>query len=149
MTTPSQQTPPSDKEDISALLDTVVKAVHDKDAGAVVAQFDPDAVIFDLAPPLSHRVDQQGWQDWFNTWEGPVERKSQDLNFTVMGDLAVVHGLYHESAISRDGGQPAEWWMRTTVALRRDTGRWKIIHEHTSVPYYMDGSLRAATDLRP
>ena len=149
MTTPSQQTPPSDKEDISALLDTVIKALHDKDAGAVVAPFDPDAVIFDLAPPLSHRVDQQGWQDWFDTWEGPVERKSQDLNFTVMGDLAVVHGLYHESAISRDGGQPAEWWMRTTVALRRDTGRWKIIHEHTSVPYYMDGSLRAATDLRP
>ena len=149
MATPTQKPPPSDEEDIRALLETVVKALHDKDAGAVVAHFDPGAVIFDLAPPLSHKVDLQGWQDWFDTWEGPVERKSRDLNFTVMGNLAVVHGLYHESAITKEGGHPAEWWMRATVALRKVAGRWKIIHEHTSVPYYMDGSFRAATDLKP
>jgi ketosteroid isomerase-like protein len=149
MTTLTQQTPSSDEEDIRALLETVVKALHDKDAGAVVAQFDPSAVIFDLAPPLSHRVDQQGWADWFDTWEGPVDRKSRDLAFTVMGDLALVHGLYHESATSKDDDQPAGWWMRVTVALRKDAGRWKIIHEHTSVPYHMDGSFRAATDLEP
>ena len=91
----------------------------------------------------------QGWQDWFDTWEGPVKRKSRDLSLTVMGDLAVVHGLHHESAITKDGGHPAEWWMRATEALRRDASCWKIIHEHTSVPYHMDGSFRAATDLKP
>ena len=84
MTTTTQQTPSSDNEGIRAVLETVNKALHDKDAGAVVAQFDPSAIIFDLAPPLSHRVDQQGWQDWFDTWEGPVERISRDLKFTLI-----------------------------------------------------------------
>jgi ketosteroid isomerase-like protein len=145
----TKKTPSSDIEDIRALLDTVNRAHHDKDAGAVVAQFDPDAVIFDLAPPLSHKLDQQGWVDWFDTWDGPVEQKSQDLNFTVMGDLAVVHGLYHVNATPKEGGDPAVWWMRATVALRKVGDSWKIIHEHTSVPYHMDGSFRAATDLDP
>lgn len=149
MTTTTQQTPSSDIEDIRALLETVNKALHDKDAGAVVAQFDPSAVIFDLAPPLSHRLDQQEWANWFDTWEGPVDREAQDLNFTVMGDLAVVHCLYHVKATTKEGGHPAVWWMRATVALRRDGDSWKIIHEHTSVPFHMDGSFRAATDLEP
>lgn len=149
MTTTAQQTQPSDNEAIRALLDTINKALHDKNASAVVAQFDPSGVVFDLAPPLSHKVDQQGWANWFDTWEGPVDRRSQDLKFIVMGDLAVVHGLYHVQATPKGGGDTAVWWMRATVALRRDGGSWKIFHEHTSVPFHMDGSFRAATDLKP
>ncbi|MGH3157151.1 MAG: nuclear transport factor 2 family protein, partial [Streptosporangiaceae bacterium] len=40
-------------------------------------------------------------------------------------------------------------WYRSTLGLRRLDGEWRIVHEHTSTPFYMDGSLRAATDLRP
>jgi PhnB protein len=40
-------------------------------------------------------------------------------------------------------------WIRATVCLRRIEGEWKIAHEHTSVPFYMDGSARAAVDLKP
>jgi ketosteroid isomerase-like protein len=32
---------------------------------------------------------------------------------------------------------------------RDEHGAWKIAHEHTSVPFYMDGSFRAAIDLKP
>jgi ketosteroid isomerase-like protein len=39
--------------------------------------------------------------------------------------------------------------MRETVCLLREDGQWKIVHEHTSVPFYMDGSLRPAFDLEP
>jgi len=35
------------------------------------------------------------------------------------------------------------------VCLRREEGDWRIVHEHTSVPFYMDGSLRPAFDLKP
>jgi PhnB protein len=28
-------------------------------------------------------------------------------------------------------------------------GAWKIVHEHSSTPFYMDGSYRAAVDLKP
>jgi ketosteroid isomerase-like protein len=40
-------------------------------------------------------------------------------------------------------------WVRATVCFRRVRGAWKVVHEHSSVPLYMDGSERAAVDLKP
>jgi ketosteroid isomerase-like protein len=39
--------------------------------------------------------------------------------------------------------------VRVTVVLRRIGGTWKITHQHTSVPFRMDGSFKAAVDLKP
>jgi ketosteroid isomerase-like protein len=39
--------------------------------------------------------------------------------------------------------------VRTTVGLRKIDGKWLIVHVHESVPFYMDGSDRAALDLKP
>jgi PhnB protein len=39
--------------------------------------------------------------------------------------------------------------VRATVGLRKIDGKWSIVHEHLSVPFYMDGSYRAAVDLKP
>jgi ketosteroid isomerase-like protein len=39
--------------------------------------------------------------------------------------------------------------MRSTLCFRREGGAWKIAHAHTSVPFHMDGSFRAAVDLEP
>lgn len=38
---------------------------------------------------------------------------------------------------------------RVTLCLRRVGSAWMIVHEHESVPFYMDGSFRAAVDLQP
>jgi ketosteroid isomerase-like protein len=39
--------------------------------------------------------------------------------------------------------------MRETLCLAREGDGWTIVHEHTSVPFYMDGSNRPAFDLEP
>jgi ketosteroid isomerase-like protein len=39
--------------------------------------------------------------------------------------------------------------MRETLCLEREADSWRIVHEHTSVPFYMDGSMRPAFDLKP
>jgi ketosteroid isomerase-like protein len=39
--------------------------------------------------------------------------------------------------------------MRATLCFRREGDEWKIAHAHTSVPFHMDGSFRAAVDLTP
>jgi ketosteroid isomerase-like protein len=36
-----------------------------------------------------------------------------------------------------------------TLGCRRIDGAWKIVHEHASVPFAMDGSFRALVDLKP
>jgi ketosteroid isomerase-like protein len=45
--------------------------------------------------------------------------------------------------------QGVSFWMRETVCLERGDGGWRIVHEHASVPFYMDGTLRPAFDLQP
>jgi ketosteroid isomerase-like protein len=126
------------------------KAHHDKDAAAIAAPYAHDAAVFNLVPPLSHRgVDTQEEQAWLDSWEGPIECESRDLSITVSGDFAFCHGFHRLSGTPKAAGRPISFWMRATACLRRDGGGWRIVHEHTSVPFYMDGSLRPAFDLEP
>jgi ketosteroid isomerase-like protein len=139
----------NDEADIRALLESLEKAHFNKDA-AIVAPYAPDAVICDLAPPLSHRrMDLKGKQAWLDTWEGPIDLESRDLNITVSGDFAFCHGYHRMSGNSKSAGRVIGFWMRANVCMHRDGGAWRIVHEHTSVPFYMDGSLRPAFDLEP
>ena len=139
-----------DAADIRALVETIDKAHHSKDAAAIVAPYAQVAVVCDLAPPLCHRgTDLQAKQAWLDTWEGPIDRESRDLNITVSGDFAFCHGFYRLGGTPKAAGRPISFWMRATVCLNRDGGAWRIVHEHTSVPFYMDGSLRPAFDLQP
>lgn len=138
-----------DERDILAVIEAVNQAHYNKDAAALVAQYDPDAVLFDLAPPLSRSIDLQEKKAWLATWEGPVEREWRDFDFTVKADFAVGHGFYRLSGTPKMAGKQVSFWMRATVCLRRDAGTWRIVHEHESVPFYMDGSLRPAFDLKP
>jgi ketosteroid isomerase-like protein len=139
-----------DEADIRALIETVHKAHHDKDAAAIVAQYARDTAVFNLSPPLSHRgEDLQEKKAWLDTWEGPIDRESRDFNITVSGDFAFCHGFYRLGGTPKAAGRPIVFWMRATVCLHREGGAWQIVHEHTSVPFYMDGSLRPAFDLNP
>lgn len=139
-----------DQADILALIETIHRAHHNKDAAGIVAPYASDAAIFDLAPPLSHRgMDLQQKKAWLDTWEGPLERESRDFEITVSGDFAFCHGFYRLSGTPKAAGRPISFWMRATVCLQRQSGGWRIVHEHESVPFYMDGSLRPAFDLEP
>jgi ketosteroid isomerase-like protein len=39
--------------------------------------------------------------------------------------------------------------VRATIGFAKKDGGWKVTHEHFSVPFYMDGSDKAAVDLKP
>ena len=62
--------------------------------------------------------------------------------------MAFVRALGHMTGTKVDG-EEVDLWTRTTVCLRRIGGAWQIVHEHASVPFYMDGSFKAAVDLEP
>lgn len=139
-----------DEANIRALIEAVEKAHHNKDAAAIIAPYAEDAVVCDLAPPLSHRgMNLQAKQAWLDTWDGPIERESRDLDITVSGDFAFCLGFYRLGGTPKAAARPISFWIRATVCLHQDADAWRIVHEHTSVPFYMDGSLRPAFDLKP
>jgi ketosteroid isomerase-like protein len=134
---------------IRCVIDAWTKALHDKDPAAVAACLDEGLVVYSLAPPLAAPDDDgAGLQGWFDTWSGPIGYAFQDLTIAASGDVAFAHGLAHMSGTKTDGETP-DLWFRSTLGLRRRGGAWKISHQHESVPFLMDGSFKAAVDLKP
>lgn len=134
--------------DVLTTLDLIREGLRNRDAQAVVQAYVTGATIFDLAPPMTHVVDANELQQWIDGWQGPIQWKTKAFKCAVSDGLAVAHGFVHVSARTK-GGEDAAWWARATFCFTRQRDGWKILHEHTSVPFYMDGSFRAAIDLSP
>lgn len=141
-----------DETDIRALIDERAAAMRDRDARRAVATLAPDVVTFELAPPLglsgAAARDVGALEAWFAGWSGGLEIELRDLVIAVSGDVGFSHSL-NRLAGTRPHGRYVEFWMRSTLGFCRRDGAWKIAHGHTSVPFHMDGSFRAALDLVP
>lgn len=139
--------------EVRAVIAEQTAALRAGDADTLVARYTPDTVRFDLAPPLRHTgaevLDADAVRAWLATFDGPVDAEVRDLDVTVGGDVAFCHSLNRMSAVPSGSGERFDLWYRATVCLRRIDGAWRITHEHTSTPFYMDGSFRSATDLAP
>jgi ketosteroid isomerase-like protein len=140
----------AERQEILAVIEALHEAHYRKDADAVVAQYSHDAVIYNLAPPLVHHgVDRAEKQQWFDSWATPVEIDSQGMEISVSGDFALCHGFLRLTGTKKGAEGSVQFWMRETLCLERKMEGWRIVHEHSSVPFYMDGSLRPAFDLHP
>jgi PhnB protein len=134
---------------IRNLVDGWATAIRAKNVEGVLAHYARGAVVFDLAPPLiSTAPDTNGLQAWFATWEGPIGYEIRDPSIVAGDDVAFCHGLSRLSG-TKSHGEKVEVWFRLTLGFRKQGGEWRIAHQHESVPFYMDGSYRAAVDLKP
>jgi ketosteroid isomerase-like protein len=139
-----------DEAEIRAVIARLHQAHHDKDVQAIAASYATDAAIFNLAPPLSHQgINLKEKQAWLDSWDGPIEIEPSDLSITISGDIAFCYGYLRMTGNPKSAPQRVDFWMRETLCLNREAGSWRIVHEHASVPFYMDGSLRPAFDLKP
>ncbi len=137
---------------IRAVIDRWASAMRAKDADGVVSQYAADNVKFTLAPPLQytkdHPFDKNGLEKWFSSFQGPIDYENRDLNITAGNDVGFCHSLNRMMATTTKG-EKVDLWFRDTLGFRKIDGQWKITHEHSSVPFYMDGSFKAAVDLKP
>ena len=139
------------EDEIRLLIEERIAAMKAKDAGRAVSRIADSAVTFELAPPLAqepgaaaHPEALAAWLDGFEELDIEV----RDMVIEAETTVAFAYALHHLTG-TRKGGQPVSLWMRSTLGFRRDIGGWTIVHAHTSVPFYMDGSFRAAVDLEP
>lgn len=142
----------TDEKLLRELIGDLVQALRTKDSHRVLSHYAPDRVQFLLAPPLQYAgataMDTNGLEEWFATFQGPLGYEVHNLNVTVSDDVAFGHSLNRMSGTKIDG-EKVDVWVRWTVGLRKIGSEWKITHEHESVPFYMDGSYKAAIDLKP
>ena len=134
---------------IRRAIETWTQGLHDKDVEGATANLADDFARYSLAPPLgSTGVNRAGLQAWFDTWSSPIGYALADLDIAAAGDVAFAHGLGRLTGTKTDGAV-TDLWFRATLGLRKQGEAWKIVHLHESVPFLMDGSLKAAVDLKP
>ena len=137
------------EKQIRAVIEDWAAGLRSKNASRVTSHGTQDIVHFSLAPPLvADEEGPYGLEAWFKTWQGPIGYEIRDLAISAGDDIAFSHSLNHMTG-TKTTGEKADVWFRQTFGFRKVAGQWKIAHEHESVPFYMDGSDRAAIDLKP
>jgi ketosteroid isomerase-like protein len=141
----------TDEGQIQAIIEDYGEGLRNKDADRCVMHYADDVVQFDLAPPLENRgkaTARKNLAEWFKTFDGPIGVEITRLTISAGTDAAFAFCLNHISGTNRRG-EKNDHWVRVSIGFQKTEGKWLVNHEHVSVPFYMDGSFRAALDLKP
>ena len=126
----------NDEAEIRTLIERWAKAVRGEDRAAIRADHDPGILMFDVPPPLlSQGLDayMATWDAFFSSSEKPVAFALHDVQVTCSQDVAFATAVGRCVNIDTNGKrEPLEF--RLTMGLRKIDGRWRVMHEHHSLP---------------
>lgn len=127
----------SAEQELRDLVDERVRAVRERDAATLLAWPADDVVTFDVVPPLNSRGTEATaahLREWFDGYDGPIDYAVRDVQVTAEGDLGFCSFVYHVGGTLKSGDE-VDMWVRATLGCRRIEGRWRIVHDHESVPF--------------
>ncbi len=130
----------TDEAAIRALIERTAKACRTKDVCALITNYAPEVLAFDLIKPLSYRGTEalgKRAAEWFSSWQGDFTYEVENLTIAASGDTAFGHSLSHVRGTQTEG-QPVDMWWRATVCCERIDGQWLITHQHSSIPSDMN-----------
>ena len=134
--TKSQLATSNDELEIRKLIEQWAKAVREENRAGIRADHDPGILMFDVPPPfLSRGLDgyMSTWEKFFSSSEKPVGFAFHDLQVTCGQDVAFATAVGRCVNIDTSGKrEPLEF--RLTMGLRKIDGRWRVMHEHHSLP---------------
>jgi ketosteroid isomerase-like protein len=136
MSTAPRPNEPNAEAEIRELFETRTRALASKDAAALVAANDDAVVVFDAVAPFVQTGAQTTArkQEWLAAYRTGIGHEIRDLEITADAHLAFSHFLVRISGTMHDGTEVG-MWVRATSCLRKLDDRWKIVHEHASVPF--------------
>jgi len=129
----------SGEDEIRDLMDRYFDAIRASDVEAIVSFYTPGIVAFDAIGALRF----SGRDAYKAHWAACMEMctgmsnmifEMHDLALSVGQNQAFGHYLVRCGGTMPDGEKKVGW-MRATVGLERQVGRWLIAHEHFSAPF--------------
>jgi ketosteroid isomerase-like protein len=127
---------------LAALVESRVGAVAAKDLETLVAQYAEDVTLFDALGPLrdtGQDVERARLRQWFGAYRSEIDLRIKDLEVVADGDVGFAHFLFRVRGTMTEGTE-VDMWVRSTVGFRRNENGWKIVHEHSSVPFTPPGT---------
>ena len=126
----------SGEASIREFVGSLAQAIRSKDIDALMAHYAPDAVVYDVMPPLAVQCAadyRKNFEGWFASMPGPIEYEMSDLRISFSESHAFYHALGHVKG-TRQNGEKADYWVRVTTCLQKANGQWLVGHEHVSMP---------------
>ncbi|WP_431965381.1 YybH family protein [Nocardia sp. bgisy134] len=127
----------TDEAQIRELIERWAAAVRAADLDAVLADHAAGIVMYDVPPPNDgvRGIDayRETWPPFFAWLAAGAVFEIVALDVTAGEDVAFAHALLR-------CGTPEEFLadpdnrLRLTIGLRKDDGRWVVVHEHHSFP---------------
>jgi ketosteroid isomerase-like protein len=139
-----------DEADIRQRIGMLAQSIREMDLEAVMSNYAPDIVSFDVQAPLRQLGAQgkrQNWVEAFAVFQPPLDYEIRDLTIAVSGDAAFAYSLNRLSGMLSNGTRTG-MWVRATLCLRKIDGSWLIEHDHASVPLDL-ASGKALLNLEP
>jgi len=122
-----------DEAEILRVIADQQSAVRAKNVERIMSHYAAEFAVFNVKPPFQIRETaewRRGWETSLAHFPASFGTETRELAITMSGVLAVAHYL------SRFTGLPGErCWIRVTAVYKRIEGGWRIVHEHSSVPF--------------
>ena len=135
MPSTNPKAPGGDETALRELIAQWAKAVRDEDLTGIRESHDPDTLMFDVPPPfLSRGLDayMATWQFFYPSQARPIAFDFEEVDVTAGSDVAFATAIGHCGCIEH--GERTDLKFRLTMGFRKRDGRWRIVHEHHSVP---------------
>ena len=125
----------TDEQVIGSLITRWANAVHTEDLDTVLAEHDPEIVMFDVPPPYDGvrgiAAYRDTWPPFFEWQRQGAQFEIVEMDVTAGDDVAFAHALLRCGTPAELEADPANR-LRLTVGLRKRDGRWVVTHEHHS-----------------
>lgn len=127
----------TDEAEIRAVVEEWAAAVRDYDIDRIVADHDAQIVMFDVPPPYEgvRGIDEytKSWPPFFEYLRSGAAFEIVELDVVAGADVAFAYALLVCGTPDDTRANPAKR-LRITVGLRKQDGRWTVVHEHHSFP---------------
>ncbi|MFE1644163.1 YybH family protein [Microbacterium sp. P01] len=123
--------------ELRTLIGERVEAIAARDAQYLADAQAADVLAYNVLPPLRLRGSEQVAEQtraWFDGYASGPDYEVRDLQIYVDGNVGSTAFLYHVTGVLHSGDE-VSMWVRATLVWKRADGRWKIVHDHESVPW--------------
>ncbi|MWV51432.1 SgcJ/EcaC family oxidoreductase (plasmid) [Rathayibacter sp. VKM Ac-2803] len=134
---PEEVTENTAAAELRTLIDERVQAIASRDAQYLADAQDPEILAFNVLPPLRLRGSDQVAEQtraWFDGYADGPGYEVHDLRIDVDGSVGATAFLYHVTGTLLSGDE-VSMWVRATLVWKKIDGRWRIVHDHESIPW--------------
>jgi ketosteroid isomerase-like protein len=130
--------------EVGPLLQAEVAAVHAGDIGPRLelwSRREPVTLLGAWLSACGWGEVEQVFDRLAETFHGDQGSQLEILAAEAVGDFGYVVGLEHTSALVGPDKELRDYTLRVTTILRREEGRWRVVHRHgDEVPFERPGS---------